>query len=88
MVKKSPKFQRALEEYRGNPLSTLLLAGLIDAAKHSDWLALGLQAGHDGLSLRAVTSGQPDAAGLLGFSVPTGPQAPCPIWPSPGRSPG
>ena len=66
--------QRPLEEYRGNPLSALVLAGLIDAAKHSDWLALGLQTGHDGLWLRAVTSGQPDAAGLLGFSVPTGPQ--------------
>lgn len=71
-VKKAPRFEKALENYRNNPLNTLLFAGLIDAAKRSDWLALGLQADGEGLSLRTVASGQPDTAGLMGFSVPGG----------------
>jgi len=53
-----PKFARLLEQQRNNPLAALSFAGIVEAVRDSNWLALGLHITDSKLVFRASVDGK------------------------------
>jgi hypothetical protein len=60
-LRNAPQFKQALGR-NTNPLATLLFAGLLESLGGSNWLAVGLSAEGETLSLHATSDGKPVAA--------------------------
>lgn len=70
-VKRVPKFEKGLNEGRSNPMAALLLAGILESLRQSDWMAAGLKVEQDGLALDLATStGIGNATGPAEFAAP------------------
>jgi len=70
-LKKHPPIQKALAE-NPNPMATLLFAGLLDAVRESNWLALGLRIAGTDVSLEAAVDAKPSgSSSLSAFSWPS-----------------
>ena len=73
-LKMIPKVQRALAKSSSNPLAALLLAGVADAVRSSNWLALGLTVEGKTLTLQAAVDGaMTDSSGAASFAWPAEP---------------
>ena len=72
VLKQVPKIANALSA-KGNPLLSLLLAGVTEAVQDSTWLALGLEIKGDTLVLDATTDGTIGESGVARFALPVKP---------------
>ena len=73
VVKQHPGLAQALS-HNMNPLEALMLAGITESLRQSNWLALGLHLEGDKLSLRAAVDGKlGSATGPAAFTLPTQP---------------
>jgi hypothetical protein len=71
-IKGIPDLANLLAQDESNPLGALFFAGIIEALRNSNWLALGLDVQADGLVLRAhVDSKGIDPAGTATFALPS-----------------
>ena len=69
-----PDIARLLEQERKNPLAALAFAGIVEAVRDSNWLALGLRIEDNTLVLRASTDGKvPAQTNPAGFALPKEP---------------
>ncbi len=70
VLKKTPSLQEALKQDK-EPLGSLLIAGLLEAVRESNWLALGLGIDGTTLNLEAAVDGKTGgASSLAGFMSP------------------
>ena len=69
-----PKVARLLEQQRNNPLAALSFAGIVEAVRDSNWLALGLHVEESTLVLRASVDGKAVAStSPAAFALPNKP---------------
>jgi hypothetical protein len=69
-----PDIAQLLEQGRKNPLAALAFAGIVEAVRDSNWLALGLHIEDSTLVLRASADGKiPAATNPAGFALPKEP---------------
>lgn len=69
-----PKFARLLEQQRNNPLAALSFAGIVEAVRDSNWLALGLHITDSKLVFRASVDGKTVApTSSAAFALPNKP---------------
>ena len=64
-----PEVRKALDQ-RTEPLAALLLTGLTESLRQSNWLALGLSVQKEGVLLRAKTEGRLPKESIGQFSIP------------------
>jgi hypothetical protein len=64
VLKNIPAFQQGLKQSTSEPMTALLLAGVLDSLRVSNWLALGLQVQGPSLTLEAVLDGKPASTSL------------------------
>ncbi len=69
VLKQLPKLGKALEG-QDNPLAVLLLAGVLEALRDSDWLALGLDVKADTVSLSLASEAAAAGTGASAFTQP------------------
>jgi hypothetical protein len=68
VLKQHPPFAKAMTQ-NTNPLAALLLAGVTDSVRDSNWLAAGLRVEGQRLVLRATVDGKPaDPASIKGYA--------------------
>jgi hypothetical protein len=73
-LKHLPAVEKALKQDRQNPLAALLLAGITEAVRASNHLALGLGVEDETLVLQALLDGRmADPQGPAAFALPAGP---------------
>jgi len=69
-LKLAPGFNKALTDEQ-NPLTSLLFAGMTEAVRESNWLAMGLCVDGDTLKLEAAVDGKvADSTGSAAFALP------------------
>jgi hypothetical protein len=69
-----PKVAQLLEQQRNNPLAALSFAGIVEAVRDSNWLALGLHVEESTLVLRASVDGKTVAStSPAAFALPNKP---------------
>lgn len=70
-LKNIPDLAKLLKRDKSNPLAALFFAGMIEALRNADWLALGLDVEDSGLVLRANLDGQEiDPGASAAFALP------------------
>jgi hypothetical protein len=69
VLKQLPKLSKALEG-QDNPMAVLLLAGVLEALRDSDWLALGLDVEADTVSLSLASEAAAAGTGASAFTQP------------------
>jgi hypothetical protein len=73
-IKKAPGVEKALAEQQGNPMGALLFAGLLEAVRQSNWLAIGLKIDGTTLALEMASDGKvSSASGAAAFTAPNQP---------------
>jgi hypothetical protein len=73
VLKQHPPFQKALTQ-SGNPMASLLFAGVTEAIRGSSWLAMGLGVEGETLKLEAVVDGtSAGSSGPAAFALPDQP---------------
>ena len=69
VLKQDPRFEQALQQSQ-NPFGALLLAGVTEAIRGSNWLALGLDVQPETLKLRAAVDGKAaEPTGAAAFAL-------------------
>jgi hypothetical protein len=71
ILKYIPEVAELLEKSGGNPLAALAFAGIVEAVRDSNWLALGLHVKENTLVLRASVDGRAmNSTSSAGFALP------------------
>jgi len=69
LLKKSPAVQQTLKE-ASSPLGSLLLAGMFETLRESNWLLLALRVEGETLALEATVDGKVNGSGPAAFATP------------------